>query len=297
MADTGAVYERDGQSFFDIMYPLENGEWMYVAIRWESLKKVLFDQQVGKRGFIWLIDEAGLIAGDSQNEHNGQSVMPNWNFFKERLENRDPWLGEFKDPNGVSSVGAGQWIQSAGWFVISAQPQSEAYAKTSTLKWQGYFWVVVSVIGLGIFGYFWLRHISVPITKLAGGVVNVTRRKFDIKVPENFGLEEFRALGQAFNQMTTELQVYNDMQVEKIVDEKTKVEAILYSIRDGIVMVDDKGNLIFSNDTAKQWVVDVAGRGKDPFEKSWQSLQEYPPWMDVLQPVLDNEKATGLAGV
>ena len=65
-ADTGAVYERGGQSFFDILYPLENGDWMYVSVRWDSLKKVLFDQQVGKRGFIWLIDESGTIVGDSQ---------------------------------------------------------------------------------------------------------------------------------------------------------------------------------------------------------------------------------------
>src|SRR5439155_8791738 len=143
-----------------------------------------------------------------------------------------------------------------------------------------------------------------PITKLAGGVVNVTKRKFDVKVPENFGLEEFRALGQAFNQMTQELQVYNDMQVEKIVDEKTKVEALLYSIQDGILMVNEKGDLLFANEPAKQWAVDVAGRparaslaenaagrAKDAFEKSWQSLQEYPPWMDLLQPVLDGQKA------
>jgi signal transduction histidine kinase len=81
--------------------------------------------------------------------------------------------------------------------------------------------------------------------------------------------------------------------VEKIVDEKTKIEALLYSIRDGIVMVNEKGDLLFSNDPAKQWSVDVAGRGKDSFEKSWQSLQEYPPWMDVLGPVLDNEKDSG----
>ncbi len=291
-ADTGAVYQRDGQSYFDILYPLENKDWIYVSVRWESLKKILFDQQVGKQGFIWLIDEAGTIAGDSHNEHSGQSVLPQWAFFKERLDQRDPWLGEFDDLDGVSSVGAGQWIPSAGWFVLSAQPQSEAYAKISRLKWQAYFWVVVSVIGIGIFGYFWLRHISLPITKLAGGVVNVTRRKFDVKVPENFGLEEFRALGQAFNQMTQELQVYNDMQIEKIVDEKTKVEALLYSIHDGILMVNEKGDLLFSNETAKQWAIDVAGRAKDAFEKSWQSLQEYPPWMDLLQPVLDNEKAS-----
>src|ERR1019366_7989750 len=65
---------------------------------------------------------------------------------------------------------------------------------------------------------------------------------------------------------------------------------LLYSILDGIVMMNDKGDLLFANEPAKQWAVDVAGRGKDAFEKSWQSLQEYPPWMDALGPVLSGEK-------
>ncbi len=288
-ADTGAVYEEEGQSFFDILYPLENGEWMYVTIRWDSLKKTLFDQQVGQKGFIWLLEETGTIAGDSRNERDGQTLLPAWTFFQDRLNDRAPWFGEFKDPSGVSSVGAGQWIESAGWFVFSAQPQSEAYARISRLKWQAYFWVVVSVLGIGLFGYFWLEHVSSPITKLSRGVASIMRHQFEQGVPENFSLDEFKALGQAFNQMMRELKVYNDMQVEKIVDEKSKVEALLYSILDGIVMMNEKGDLLFANDPAKQWAVDVAGRGKGTFEKSWMSLQEYPPWMDALSPVLSGE--------
>jgi two-component system sensor histidine kinase ResE len=54
-------------------------------------------------------------------------------------------------------------------------------------------------------------------------------------------------------------------------------------------MVNEKSNLVFANEPAKQWAIDVAARGKG-FEKAWQSLQEYPPWMEVLQPVLDNEQ-------
>src|SRR5262249_24580972 len=135
-ADTGAVYQRDGQSFFDILYPLENGQWLYVSIRWDSLKKTLFDQQVSQRGFIWLVDESGTVAGDSQDKSNGQTFLPQWTFFADRLEHREAWIGEFEDPNGVDCVGAGLWVQSAGWFVLSAQPQAEAYAKIARLKRQ-----------------------------------------------------------------------------------------------------------------------------------------------------------------
>ncbi len=294
-ADTGSVYEKNGKSYFDILYPLENGEWMYVSVRWESLKKILFDQQVGEKGYIWLLDTQGSVAGDSQNTHVGQMLLPGWEFFQNRVDKTDSWMGEFLDPLGVESVGAGQWVQSAGWFILSAQPQSEAYAKISKLKRQAYLWVIISVIGMGFFGYFWLHHISSPITKLASGVGHVARREFDVKVPENFGLEEFRALGQAFNQMTRELQVYNEMQIEKIVDEKTKVEALLFTIQDGIVMVDEKGELLFANDPSKQWAIDVAGNSKADFEKAWTSLQGYPPWTDLLEPVLSHQKMSDTA--
>jgi signal transduction histidine kinase/HAMP domain-containing protein len=289
-ADTGSVYEREGKSYFDILYPLENQTWMYVSIRWEALKKMFFDQQVGKAGYIWILDTQGVIVGDSQNKSVGKSYLTSWRFFEKRLEEKEPWNGEFTDPEGIPSVGAAHWNESAGWFVLSAQPQSEAYAKIATLKRQGFFWVAISFLGIGLFGYFWLHHISSPITKLAAGVVNVAKREFNVKVPENFGLEEFRALGKAFNQMTQELQVYNAMQVEKIVDEKTKVEALLFSIQDGIFMISEQGELLFANNPAKQWTVDVAGHGKAAFEKAWVSLQEYPPWLELLQPVIARQK-------
>ena len=293
-ADTGSVYQREGLSFFDVIYPLENGDWLVVIVRWDALKSLLFDQKVGREGYIWVVEESGRIIGDSKNIHYGDITLPAWTFFQDRLENQAPWQGEFNTPQGVASVGAGEWVQSAGWYLMSVQPQFEAYAKIKQLRRKAFFWVFTSILGMGLFAYFWVAHISEPITRLAKAVANIASRRFDERVPEDFGLEEFRALGHAFNQMTQELKVYNDLQVEKIIDEKTKVESLLFSIQDGIAMVDDQGGLIFANAPAKQWVQDVAGRGKEPtFDKSWQSLGEYPPWTDLLQPVINNEKPQG----
>jgi signal transduction histidine kinase/HAMP domain-containing protein len=293
-ADTGPVYQREGISFFDVIYPLENGDWLVVVVRWEALKNLLFDQQVGQEGYIWVLEESGRVIGDSKDRHYGQVTLPAWTFFQDRLDDPASWQGEFNDPQGVESVGAGEWIQSAGWFVMSVQPQAEAYAKIKQLRRKAILWVVMSVLGMGLFAYFWVAHISHPITRLAKAVSQVAARRFDERVPENFGLEEFRALGRAFNQMTQELKVYNELQVEKIIDEKTKVESLLFSILDGIVMIDDRGQLLFANAPAKQWVQDVAGRGKEAdFLKAWDSLGEYPPWNDLLRPVLEKEKATG----
>ena len=288
-ADTGPVYERNGQSFFDILYPLENGQWILVAVRWESLKSLLFDQQVGERGYIWILDDTGRVVGDSHGASVGQR-SPDWTFFQDRKEDSAAWQGEFNDPHGVPSVGAGQWVPGAGWLILSAQPQSEAYAKIWQLRRRAFAWMFCSFLGMGVFGYFWVRHISYPITRLAAGVMQVTQRKFKDTIPEDFGLEEFRALGQAFNQMTKELASYEALQIEKIIEEKTTVQSLLFSIQDGIIMLGNEGQLIFSNEPARQWTRDVAGHGKADFDKSWQSLQEYPPWTDALEPVVTDQK-------
>lgn len=297
--DTGPAYETAGLSLFDILYPLESGQWMFVAVRWDSLKKVLFEQQVGKEGYIWLLDESGRVIGDSKGTQGGESSH-RWAFFNDRLqefkqssEGFPQWRGEFEDPLGQPMVGAAAWVRSAGWMILSVQPQREAYAEARQLRLSAFFWVLCSFLGMGVFGYFWVRHISFPITRLASGVASVARRKFDEKVPEDFGLDEFRALGHAFNQMMLELRTYNDMQVEKIVEEKTTVQSLLFSIRDGIVMLNENGEIVFANEPARQWALEVAGHGKKEFDKAWQSLQEYPPWADLLRPVLDKEKPNG----
>lgn len=290
--DTGAVYVSGGVSLFDVMYPLENGNYLYVAVRWESLRRMLFDQKVGEAGYIQLIDENARIIGDSRGTAQEIASPEKWAFFKDRKEKVAPWFGEFKDAEDIDSVGAGQWIPGAGWFVLSAQPQSEAYAKTRALRNRAFLWMTASFLGVLFFGYFWVHHISRPITQLSSGVANVTRRRFDVRVPEDYGLEEFRALGQAFNGMMKELKSYTDLQVEKIIEEQTTSKSLLFNIHDGIIMVNEKSQVLFSNDPARKWTIDVSGRGKETFEKSWESLQEYPPWMDVLTPVMEGEKAS-----
>jgi PAS domain S-box-containing protein len=291
-ADAGNVYERNGQSYFDILYPLENKQWMLVAVRWESLKRLLFDQQVGTKGYIWLIDDTGRVVGDSLRQHTGERYQNQWKFLRERMDDSEPWEGEFSDPQGVGSVGASQWVPGAGWFVLSAQPQAEAYLKIWQLRRKAFVWMFCSFLGMGLFAYFWVNHISMPITKLSTAVQRVSRRQFDHNVPEDFGLDEFRALGHAFNRMMHELKEYEDMQVDRIVQEHTTNQSLLMSIRDGIFMLNENGGIIFANDPARQWVTEVAGRGK-PFDVAWPSLQEYPPWNEFIEPLLISQKPSG----
>jgi signal transduction histidine kinase len=287
-ADTGSVYERGQVSLFDILYPLENGQYLLVVVRWDSLKKLLFGERVGEKGFIWVLDEKGRVVGDSQQNIVGETLNQ-WPFFAARLDEGNEWRGEFDDPQKEPSVGASAWVKGSGWMILSAQPQSEAYATANQLRRSAFFWMAFSFLGMVLFGYFWVNFISVPITRLAKGVRAVANRKFDEKVPEDFGLDEFRELGSAFNNMMKELKVYEGLQVERIIEENTKVQSLLFSIQDGIIMVGEDGKPAFSNEPARLWANEVAGRGKG-FDYAWQQLEQYPPWQEALEPVIRKEK-------
>src|SRR5258708_10739855 len=87
------------------------------------------------------------------------------------------------------------------------------------------------------------------------------------------------------------LKVDEGLEGEGILEENTKGQSLLFSIRDGIIMVGEDGTMLFTNEPARQWAVEVAGRGKN-FDYAWEQLQQYPPWMDMLRPVVDKEKTT-----
>src|SRR5262249_31232752 len=115
--DTGAGYSLGDMSFFDILFPVQNGPLMFGLLRSDALRKVLFEEQVGQQGYIRVIDEGGRVVGDSRKNLAGQD-MNQWDFFKKRLEDEEEWRGEFNDPVREPMVGASAWVTGAGWMIL-----------------------------------------------------------------------------------------------------------------------------------------------------------------------------------
>jgi NtrC-family two-component system sensor histidine kinase KinB len=101
-----------------------------------------------------------------------------------------------------------------------------------------------SVILVIVFSLFLSHLISRPVTELKEAALHVAQGNYDVQVPVR-GSDELALLATQFNLMVEKLKQFHDLNIGKIIAEKRKSEAIIRSVDDGIVVVDD--NFLITN--------------------------------------------------
>jgi NtrC-family two-component system sensor histidine kinase KinB len=137
--------------------------------------------------------------------------------------------------------------------------------------------VSMSVIGavavmLGIGFSFFLSHlISRPVSELTEAALHIAQGDYGVQVPVR-GAGELALLTEEFNRMTDKLRQYHELNIGQVMAEKSKSEAIVQSMDDGIMVVDDK--LLISNINPKAAQIFQVSRedvlGKHIFEVARQ---------------------------
>jgi len=73
--------------------------------------------------------------------------------------------------------------------------------------------------------------------------------RLDAVIPRA-GRPELRDLAGSLNRMMLELQSYRAFQISQIMEEKNKAQALIDTISDGVILVDELGGIIYSNQAA-----------------------------------------------
>ncbi|MHC1742936.1 MAG: ATP-binding protein [Syntrophobacteraceae bacterium] len=94
------------------------------------------------------------------------------------------------------------------------------------------------VVGVS-FSLFLSRLISRPVTELKNAVSHLARGDYAVQVPLQGG-GELMLLAEAFNEMAEKLKQFHDMNIEQILAEKRKSEAVIRSVDDGLLVVDER---------------------------------------------------------
>ncbi len=108
-------------------------------------------------------------------------------------------------------------------------------------------WVVFAFVIL-INTYLITRELRI----LQKGVQKISSGEFGYKIKEKDVSSEVKELFNAFNNMSNRLHIYEEQNIEQLTLEKNKLEAILMSIANGVVVCDNNDNVVLVNNHAEK---------------------------------------------
>jgi NtrC-family two-component system sensor histidine kinase KinB len=112
--------------------------------------------------------------------------------------------------------------------------------------------VAAGALGLALgFSLFLAERISRPIRRFAEASRRISSGDYQVQVPEETG-DELGTLAREFNRMARKLAGYHEMNIERIIAEKNKGQAILSSIDDGLILFDTDLRVTAMNPAARR---------------------------------------------
>ncbi len=167
--------------------------------------------------------------------------------------------------------------QGAVFIYQSLHVMQEAFDETTKIIWLAAF---ISFCLTTFFALFLSRQISKPLLKMREAAVNVTKGRFDARVPI-YTNDEIGELAKVINKMTEQLKV-NMTQLQQ---EKEQLSSVLSSMADGVIMFNRQGQIMLTNPPAETFLrlMEYEGNGA----KGCSVPEEI---MELFQQVLDTEK-------
>ena len=90
-----------------------------------------------------------------------------------------------------------------------------------------------------------------PIKELTGKIKSISERNYDQKLDINTE-DELGELSNAFNIMAEKLKLYEAKQIDQLLFEQKRLEAVVHSFEDGILLIDEKRKIVLANETVLQ---------------------------------------------
>lgn len=145
--------------------------------------------------------------------------------------------------------------------MFSASDRAQRIANRA--KWSlGIAGGLVVLIGL-VFSTVLSRRITRPLNRLTEAAASIAQGDYDVEVDEERS-DELGELAGQFNEMAEELRSFRRLNLEQIMAEKRKSEAIVRSIDEGLIVVDDDLTVANINPAAADLLetteADAAGR-------------------------------------
>ncbi|HAT73082.1 MAG TPA: hypothetical protein DCS63_09730 [Elusimicrobia bacterium] len=226
-----------------LVYPIGGGYYAFAVVNLRDLFEKLRSQRLGATGGLLLTDAEGnaLPLSGAFEEFDGAEV-------RDILGRGQSF--EITGKKGAY-IGAAARVRGLDLFVIALEDRAEAFSGVNRITWLMAFFLLAVATVFYFSALLFTRRLGVPVEALMAGAARVSGGEFRLPVDEETEFAELSALLRAFNFMMREVDRYHGIQVEKVLEEKQKLELLVSLIHDAIILCDLRGELLYANAAAK----------------------------------------------
>ncbi|MBI5245827.1 MAG: HAMP domain-containing protein [Elusimicrobia bacterium] len=250
----GAASLEAGAAMVPVVHPLADGRFLYVKYTLRSLTRRL--QKLSKAG-----GGGGrlLFTGETGRPLPGVGDEPPSADWTLAHDGDEGWSDRVPSPAGPW-VAASVRVPALGWRAVSLQPRREAYAESEAAATRAviFLLVIIVVVTLGAFGL--SSRLLQPVTALMGAAERISKNDFSRPIPP-LGWGELDRLGKTFNSMSEKVGLYQGLQIEKIMEEKARIDALVRNIPGGVLLAGLDGSVLYQNGTAAKILESAGGDG------------------------------------
>ena len=246
------VYYSEHQPRINVAYPFGENQVIFIVLSLQKLWDSIYKTSIGTTGLAFLVDDKGRIIAHPQmvNEEKFTDVSE-LEIVKAALSGQIVGSKEYTDNKNVEMIGAYAPVKTMNWGLIVQQNKTDAYWSVIVMRRKALFAVLLTSIGAALIGLLLARTLSGPVLKLIRGAEKISQGDFSGTV-EVRTHDEMQTLADTFNLMTGRLKEYNELQIDRIIAERSKTAAVIYSISDGLIMTDFTGKIMLLNQPARK---------------------------------------------
>lgn len=133
-------------------------------------------------------------------------------------------------------------------------------AETARSASRATIYITIFTILLGVYiSYYLIKKALSPIYELIEKTKSISKGNYSQQIDIKGG-DEVATLTKEFNYMSSQLEAYEQINLRNLMEEKQRAEAIVNSISDGLVVTDDKKQIILVNKAAER-IFDIKQEG------------------------------------
>lgn len=190
--------------------------------------------------------EKALVLQEGNTTENGE---------KEFTENIRTFYTQYRDGKITPDVlhGIRRNIQQVVALNMTAIESKNNRANNTADQALTYITLIVAVIFLvGLtFSYNFPSIVTSPINAITSGITAIAAKKYNHRIHLD-RKDEFGQMATAFNDMAERLEYFENSNLNKIIFEKTRAEAVINSLKDASIGIDKNDVILFANQQALQ---------------------------------------------